>query len=502
MKKMNKLLALVLAMVMVLGLAATAFAEGTTQTFTISAPAGSTHTYDIYQIFTGDLNEQVLSNVKWGQNGKNVTAGDAVAQEVLDALTAVNSKSNTEKLAVIQNYVDLTSEAFATLDTNNTSETVPAGYYLIKDRDKSVTGNDSYTLYIVKIVGNVTIEPKAEVPSFEKKLKDTNDTTGETSGWQDSADWDIGDKVPFQLKGTVASNYDYYKTYYFAFHDKEEAGLTFDSTSVKVFVDGNPITSGYEVLTNTEDKCTFEVIFKDLKKIDAVHAGSVITVEYVSELNSSANLGSQGNVNQAKLEFSNNPNEEQNGENKPETGETPWDYVIVFTYKTVVNKVTKNPAYGTVEDAPEFISLEGAGFTLYKKNTSNEYVAVGTEVKGDGMVQFTWTGLDDGDYKLVETTTPAGYNTIAPIEFTITADHKVVWNTEERTEILIDLDGGNKFTGEVTTGAVSGDVENNKGTTLPETGGIGTTIFYVLGGMLVVCAVVLMVSKKRMSAEG
>ena len=98
-------------------------------------------------------------------------------------------------------------------------EAVP-GYYLIKDKDGTVSGLDAYTLYLVQVVGeDVTITPKSEVPSFEKKIKDTNDTTGDTSGWQDSADYDIGDQIPFQLKGTVASNYDDYKTYYFAFHD-------------------------------------------------------------------------------------------------------------------------------------------------------------------------------------------------------------------------------------------------------------------------------------------
>lgn len=503
---MNKLLALVLAMVMVLGLATTAFAEGTTQTFTISAPEGSTHTYDIYQIFTGDLSEQVLSNVKWGQNGKNVTAGDAVAQEVLDALTAVNSQSATEKLAVIQNYVDLTSEAFATLDTDNTSETVPTGYYLIKDRDGSVTGTDSYTLYIVKIVGDLTIKPKSATPTFEKKLKDTNDTAGTTSGWQDSADWDIGDKVPFKLEGKVAANFSDYKTYYFAFHDKEEAGLTFDHTSVVVKVNGEVLDEQYYyVVTDTTDDCTFEVIFQDLKGVPGVGNNAIITVEYESELNSNANIGKQGNVNEAKLEFSNNPNEEQSGETwtKPETGGTPWDLVIVFTYKTVINKVDG-------KDAP----LTGAAFKLEKliKGVDDEAdtwqtIKEFTVSEENPVSTFEFTGLDDGTYKLTETVTPAGYNTIDPITFTVTAEHTITWDGNNRTDVLTSL-SGNAVTGEIaftsdtTAGSLSADVVNNAGTTLPETGGIGTTIFYVLGGMLVVCAVVLMVSKKRMSAEG
>lgn len=508
MKKMNKLLALVLAMVMVLGLATTAFAEEGT-TCTISAPAGSTHTYDIYQIFTGDLSGKVLSNVKWGQNGnfgENEKAGDAVPQSVLDALTAVSGKSDTEQLAVIENYVNLESNPVASLNETTTSATVAAGYYLIKDRDNTVTGTDSYTLYIVQIVGNITITPKSATPTFEKKLKDTNDTAGTTSGWQDSADWDIGDKVPFKLEGKVAANFSDYKTYYFAFHDKEEAGLTFDPTSVVVKVNGEVLDKQYySVVTDTTDDCTFEVIFQELKGVPGVGNNAIITVEYESELNSNANIGNQGNVNQAKLEFSNNPNEEQSGETwtKPETGETPWDLVIVFTYKTVINKVDG-------KDAP----LTGAAFKLEKliKGVDNEAdtwqtIKEFTVSEENPVSTFEFTGLDDGTYKLTETVTPAGYNTIDPITFTVTAEHTITWDGTNRTTVLTNL-SGNAVTGEITftsdttEGSLSADVVNNAGTTLPETGGIGTTIFYVLGGMLVVCAVVLMVSKKRMSAEG
>ena len=169
----------------------------------------------------------------------------------------------------------------------------------------------------------------------------------------------------------------------------------------------------------------------------------------------------------------------------------------MFTYKTVVNKVTKNPAYVEGGSEPKYIPLKGAGFTLYKKNASGEFVAVGSEVKGEEMTTFEWKGLDDGDYKISETTPPAGYNTIADIEFTITAEHEVLSDNPT----LTSLSGGDKFTGKVETGALSADIENNKGSTLPETGGMGTTIFYVLGSVLVIGAAVLLITKKRMGAS-
>lgn len=489
MKHMKKLASLLLALVMVFALATTAFAADTT----ITAPAGSTRTYDVYQIFTGDLAGGVLSNVKWGKNGTG-TVGEAVSQETLDALAAVNSLSDTEKLAEISKYVNLNSEKFGTV-SNGSHLTAPTGYYLIKDNGP-VGDGEAYSLYVVQVVGPTTISPKVGTTTSEKKVDDKNDsnTTRDEVKWEDSADYDIGDDVPFQLKATIAQDYDNYKVYKLTFHDKESAGLTFKPDTVVVKIDDTTVDSNkYEVVTTgLTDDDTFEVRFADLKST-AAKAGSVITVEYSSTLNDQAALGSTGNPNTMHITYSNNPNDDQGGEN----GKTPDDTVIVFTYKVVANKVTKNPAYVEGGTEPKYISLKGAGFTLYKKNASGEYVAVGSEVKGDEMTTFEWKGLDDGDYKISETTTPAGYNTIADIEFTITAEHEVLSDNPT----LTSLSGGDKFTGKVETGALSANIENNKGSTLPETGGMGTTIFYVLGSVLVIGAAVLLITKKRMGAS-
>ncbi|MCI5484375.1 MAG: prealbumin-like fold domain-containing protein, partial [Clostridiales bacterium] len=113
---------------------------------------------------------------------------------------------------------------------------------------------------------------------------------------------------------------------------------------------------------------------------------------------------------------------------------------------------------------------------------------------------FTFSGLDDGNYRLTETVTPAGYNTIDPIEFTVNAEHDVLSDNPALTSLSGNATNGElTFTSNTTEGSLSADVVNNAGSTLPETGGIGTTIFYVLGGVLVLAAVVLLVTKKRMS---
>lgn len=492
MKPLKKAMSVLVSLLMIFTFALPAFAAGAT-TYTITAPA-TTHQYEIYQIFTGDLSGEILSNVKWGENGTG-TKGEAVASAVIDELTAVNSKSDREKLDVVEQYAKLDSTPVAII-TNSGIYSAVAGYYLIKDKDNTVSGTDTYTTYIVQVVGDVTISPKGSVPSFEKKVKDINDTTDtDASAWQDSADYDIGDVVPFKLEGTVASNYADYKTYYFAFHDKAEDGLTFNADSVKVYVGSTLIPStDYQLVTSTTDGDTFDVVFANLKTIADVQAGSKITVEYTATLNDKAVLGNQGNVNKAKLEFSNNPNEEQDGSKKPETGETPWDNVIVFTYQVVVNKVDGNKQ-----------PLSGAEFTLEKVLKGGGKKTV-TAVKSNGDTTFTFNGLDDGDYILTETVTPARYNTIEPIKFTVTAGHKITWSGEARDTILSSLSGNvtsgtADFTLDKTEGSLTTNVVNQSGATLPGTGGIGTTIFYVIGGLLMAAAAVLLITKKRMNSD-
>ena len=502
-KAMKKLMAALLAVAMVCAMAIPAFADGSSSTstaavtrYTITAPKNG-HTYEIYQIFTGDydaLQPSMLANIKWGKNGTG-TAGEAVEQTVLDALSAVaSSASDKAKLDVIENYVKLDTTPVAIV-TNGSSVEVVGGYYLIKDKDGSLSGSEPYTTYLVSVVGHVTINPKSSaVPEFKKKLKDTNDSTGDTTGWQDSADYDIGDDIPFRLQGTVPEDYDSYKTYYYAFHDVEEKGLTFDPSSVEVHLgDENGAiipNTDYKVLTKkdgttSDTECTFEIVFDDLKKVSGVTADSTITVTYKSQLNDSAVLGAQGNVNKAKLEYSNNPR--GNG-----TGTTPWDNVIVFTYKVVVNKVDQNRQ-----------PLEGAEFTLTKKLKDGTENVIPMKIDTSNKALFTLSGLDDGVYTLTETVTPAHYNTISPITFTVNADHTITWEADPRNTVLTSL-SGNTASGEITfthnetDGSLTTDVVNNIGTTLPGTGGIGTTIFYVVGGGLMVAAIVLLVTKKRM----
>ena len=496
MRKVKKLLGLLLAAVMVLAMGTTAFADE--KTHTITAPNNG-HTYEVYQIFTGDYSEgdnsqKVLSNVKWGKNGTG-TQGDNVSEEILTELKNANG-SDTEQLAVITKYAKLqSSDKFGTVTYESPLE-VPSGYYLIKDEDGSQENEqDSYTLYIVQVVGeNITIAPKADVPTSQKKVDDKNDSNTSEDGenWQDSADYDIGDEVPYLLTAQLPENVSAYTSYTLKFVDTMSKGLTYVKNSAEVFVNGasagkvEPSSAAY---SGEEAKYAGGTVLTwDLGDIKAApyNAGdkAVITIEYKAELNGNAVMGSAGNPNKMHIEFSNNPNGEG-------MGRTPDDTNIVFTYKVVVNKVDE-------DENP----LAGAQFKLEKKLADGSWTVINRFTVSEDQTTFTFEGLDDGDYKLSETVTPDGYNTIEPIEFTITAEHDILSDDPRLTNL-----NGNSVTGEITfeakpeDGSLTTDVINKSGSTLPETGGMGTTIFYVLGAILVLGAGGLLIAKKRTDSE-
>lgn len=518
MKHTRKLASLLLALVMVFTLATTAFAEETTYSITINNSTAG-HTYEAYQIFTGDLQEvttgegeaatttKVLSNIVWGSGvseAGQTELGDAAAKaETLK--TEDDAKAFGKEVAPY--LTTAAGSANTVTDGKYVISGLTAGYYLVKDQDGSLTGDaDAYTEYIIKVVSDTTATPKSSVPTVEKKVKDTNDSTGVTSDWQDSADYDIGDSIPFQLKATLADNVSSYTTYKVVFHDTLSKGLTYNNDA-KVYIDGTE-TNGFTVTStvNADGTTTLTVSCDDVKALGAGNS-SVITVEYTAKLNENAVLGSAGNSNEVYLEYSNNPNKSETGDN--ETGETPKDVVIVFTYKTIINKVDS-------ENKP----LTGAAFKLEKlikgkDGATDTWTTVKEFTVDETATSFTFSGLDDGQYKLTETKTPAGYNTIDPIYFVIEATHDATADTPALTVLkayLTDENGNKKTevkdgetvnidlgTVDLTAGSITTTVVNKSGSELPSTGGIGTTIFYVLGGVLVLAAVVLLVIKKRMS---
>lgn len=488
MKKVKRMLALLAAFALVLAMAVPAFAAS----ITIN---GTGKTYKAYKLLnatvSGTGEDKKISytvNEKYADVLKAATSatdekGIIKAIEGKTEATAIRSFANDIYAKIKEGKIaeDYTS-------TGKIFSNVDKGYYLIVETE--LDGNaDTYSLVMLNTADqdNVTVTSKEDSPTFEKKIREKNDSTGVESGWQDGADYDINDVVPFKLQGTVPQNYGAYNTYKYVFHDKMSSGLTFDASSVVVKVDGTAITGGYSVVTESlEDGCTFEVRFENLKDISAVTAGCTITVEYNATLNDKAVIGSAGNPNEAELEYSNNPYGDG-------TGKTPWDKVIAFTYQLVANKVDKDGS-----------SVKGAGFTLYKwSNEEDKYVAVSGEITG--VTTFNFKGIDAGQYKLVESTVPDGYTKAEDLVFTVVATYDTENNDPKFGTLTIKdgdkviSDGEDKvFTVNLVAGSFTTNVVNLTGTTLPSTGGMGTTVFYVVGGGLMAVAVVLLVTKKRM----
>lgn len=502
-KAMKKLMAALLAVAMVCAMAIPAFAAAGT-VVSGSKVDVTKHDFDAYQIFSAKLDSGKLTDVTWGEGVKGddllvalktaTTLGDFskcnTASDVAKILEGFTTEKATKFAAFVANGYLSTTKIAGT----GTIDLPSAGYYLIKDVTEVEGEYDASNLTLLLVSGPETVTPqvKTDIPTLQKKVKDKNDSTGTTTGWQDSADYDIGDIIPYQLTATLGnvSNFD---TYYVEFVDTMDH-LTYSSiTSVKV---------GDRTLNAGEYNSSWNRTTKELTvSIDNVKAfgatnGSTITVEYTAILDDDAIIGSTGNPNEAHLIFSNNPNGEGKGQTKP-------DKNIVFTYKVVANKVDQ-------DNKP----LSGAAFALFKKlpavptdGTSHIMegddayapvkelnVGANGEVEDKTLTTFEWTGIDDGEYMIKEIITPAGYNSIEPIKFTVTADHEI----EAADPKLTELTGGDKFTGAVSTGALTANIQNRMGSTLPGTGGIGTTIFYVVGGGLMVAAAILLITKKRM----
>lgn len=521
------------------------------------AQTGSTvtHTYEIYQIFTGDYADGVLSNIKWGANGTG-TVGDKVDETILEELEAlVEGKSDTERLAVITNYANLTSTPVKT-GSETTYTGLTPGYYLIKDQDGSLTGtNVPYTLYVVQVVDTVlNFTPKGEVPSTDKKIVE-----GENKVETNEAS--IGDEVHYEITGTMPSNIADYKTYYYMFTDTLSKGLTFKEGSFKVTVNGVDVTKYFWKDAGTYNEVTGTIIrvgILDVKALSLltnpavgeITADTEVVLTYTATLNENAVIAGTGNPNDVKLDYSNDPNNSGDGsttppenpdEPKPEhpTGETPKVEVVTYTTELTILKkdedggflpgveftltgngvnvvlVTeetfaeaadgeywklKDGTYTTTaptvaddetDNTADYESIE----TKYTKTTSvvakgkeqAETDVVGT-VQADGTVTFT--GLGAGDYTITETKTLPGYNTIEPIEFTLTFDAETKTFSSDNENVTVGIDN-----------MLDTNIINQKGSLLPSTGGIGTTIFYVVGGVLVIGAGILLVAKKRMSSK-
>ncbi len=474
MVKIRKFMSAVVAMLMVVALTPmAAFAAEDEVTLTVNDPVEN-HVYDVYQLLTGDVSELAdgsgkVANIERGANLKEGVEAKAFADAIiaLQTETAQGNYANENKAG----------NPIAELTSMNPSIPVPNGYYLIIDRmadGSTIDKGDAFSRFIVVVTGPTTITPKKDAPSLDKDIVDT-DANAAIPGSDNKVDTAaVGDVIQYQLTSKVPDITGYAK-YEYVVHDTMSKGLTFND-DVKATVGG----VGVAVNVVAGENGAFTITFPDF--VAAGYAPEAeILITYSATVNENAEIGLVPNTNTAYLEYSNNP--QDNGK-----GETPEVETYTFVTELVINKIDQdgNP-------------LTGAQFTL----TGGDPAVSTTGTANEAGTSFTFTGLNVGDYMLSETVTPEGYNTIADIEFTIGAtlvDAKdpskgVNWTVITTNDAGVTFGVGED--GTLSAGKLSADIVNQSGLVLPSTGGVGTMIFYIVGAVLIVGAVIFFIARRR-----
>ena len=500
MKYMKKLMTLLAVLTLALAMAVPAFAETTTTTYTITINNG-TGTYAAYQIFKGDLHDNTLSNIEWGDNV--TTAGQKALGNAAAKAKALTGETEAKTFASeVAQY--LTDPAAGTGTDSITG--LAAGYYLIKNID--VGTGEVFTDYILQVVKNVTVQPKSGKPTLDKQIKHN-----ETGEWGVVGDNQIGDTVEFRTITTVP-NVSGYTQYKYVIYDEMSAGLTSNvknenDVTIKVNDTTELDKNYYTVTVDGTNANKFTVTVDVLKAIqdNKMYAGNELYTYYTGILNENAKVYNDGKQdNKAYLEYSNNPHDHAT------TNSTPVKVVYDWTFKMGVKKVDgadgtpltdakfvlskeKNCDLGAIGDDGQPHNTENL-ISLIKNSDGSYTVAPagynGSVVNVITAGDITINGLDDAtEYYLYETKAPAGYNRLtAAVRFEITATYSDAGDNCTSVTATVNND---------VQSSVSVNVRNNKGSTLPSTGGIGTTLFYVIGGVLMAVAAVLLVTKKRMN---
>ena len=478
MKTARKLTSLLLALLLVFALAATAAADGDTYpgSITVDNPQSETN-YTAYKIFdmvyddatnpqhysyTIDNTSPWFSAVESYAKGTDsglflATVGDAT-NTTIRVVTVDKSKFSAPSFAAALKKANVTDTGY-TLQAENgskpTARNLPLGYYFVTSDTGALCSLDTTK-------PDVIIYDKNDMP-FEKTAEET--------------DVEVGQEVHYTIKGEVPEH-TIFDTYTYMITDTMSTGLTFKK-NVQVVINDADVTTGCDITYDVENNANKFTVSIPVKSYEI---GAKIEVKYSATVNEQA--VAKISKNKATLTYSNNPTDES------KTTTTPEHEVPVYTAQIAIEKVEK-VAEGTTAK-----KLKGAEFVLYKEVTTDggntkQYYKWNTDEKKvqwvtdkkEATVKTTgengeafFDGLANGTYHLVETKAPAGYNQMT-----------------EAQEVVVNGDA---------TGAnltVNTKVENQAGTLLPSTGGMGTTVFYVLGAVLVVGAGVLLVTKKRMS---
>ena len=485
-KAMKKLMAALLAVAMVCAMAIPAWAAPATNGSITVKNTVDGKTYNIYKILdletngTGD-DASSYTAFKYKATTEWKSFVDSSAYLKHDADGYVTWKDTTENAADIEAFSKAAmkfAENLSPVASQVASSTgtvtftgLELGYYLITS---NVDTSSKALCMLSTTKPSATVQEKNGAPSVEKEVKENS-----TQKWGKVNDADIGDTVEFKTTINVTDG----DPKGYILHDTMSDGLALNKDSIKVaHKDGTKLILGtdYKVeVPGTKDNCTFEIHFID----GHLKTNDVIEVTYTAQVTKDAVIAGAGNPNDTILDYNNKTS------NESTTTTYVWQFDILKYTASTDPTNAKIPLAGA-----KFIVYSGSGETAkYAKFGSDNKFDTWVTARDDATVLTTpdtgkiaLTGLDSGTYALEEIEAPKGYNKLtAPITFTIK-------NTSETNK------GTVSYTSNGTTATGTIEVLNNAGTTLPGTGGIGTTIFYVIGGGLMVAAAILLITKKRM----
>ena len=555
---MKKFISIMIALLMVTALTfpVAAAPNNVNHTITITNTDSSVkHTYEAYRVFEGNLdtNEEILTNINWsnGVDGAalladltanltdfaSCTSASDVANVLVDYINDNNSTAIDTFAAVVGKHLATVSGTSTESASPYTIAVQGDGYYFIKDKNDSVTAEgETYSKYMLNVVRDVTIEAKDEHLVPEKKIVENGAEVSTNTAA-------IGDEITFKITVDVPKM-DGYKAYTFTMNDTLSKGLTFNEIKSVTVASETLVENGANGFTvATEEKAdgstALTVDFKNFIRYKRYSStDSKVVVTYTATLNEDAVIGLEGNPNTVDFTYSNNPSSTGEGDGG-DTGITPDSETITYVtgltlikvdgsdrskllsgakfkiegdgLNTVIKKGTRfevapytpvvnNDVKETV-DADTYYLLADGTYTKTQPDsyTGDTYVLVryteytrkATGVVYDGTTgtdgRITFNGLTEGTYTLTELEEPDGYNLLTePIEFEIT------WDETNGFAVAVGDESGVTYDGN--TGTFRITVENNKGSVLPHTGGIGTTIFMFIGAFLVLGAAVILVS--------
>ncbi len=566
---MKKLASLILAVIMVLSMTIAAFAD---EQYTITVqPQDKTNvslagnTYYAYKVFdvTYDTERKAYAYtvaeefINFEYDGKSGKELISFVESMKDNSDALNAFAESALIYAKSNKINCIAKKAETESV--TIDVKEPGYYLVAG---SATAEGDQTVIaacaLSTVAPSTTVNVKADAPSLEKKIIENDKPV-------DANNAAIGDTVHYQITSKVP-NMTGYEKYYFVVNDTLSAGLTFDGImadeiveypglEVKIGNTNKTIGVDYtvEASKNENGTTSIKIIFKNFVQYKD-QVGADIVIDYTAVINENAVIGSEGNDNVAKLEYSNNPNVTPNGDpenpDKPgpddPKGETPEDRVITYVTGVEIIKVdatngdrlvgaeftingekvnkikviqdvfeeSEDGTYYKLKDgtytetAPTNDTLDHyESETTYKKVSKPvvvekvENVGVRGTVDNNGVLHFD--GLAAGEYTITEVVAPNGYNLLEePIIITIGCEvpEEVTEENDKASWSYITTDNDGSTVANVGTdenGRIRLTVENNAGTLLPSTGGIGTTIFYAAGIILMAGAVFFIVRRKR-----